>query len=252
MAKIIGNTTATPNPRPDWEQTDEKKADYIKNKPKVLTEEDVIQLIEENGGDAGVQADWGQTDETQLDYIKNKPNIAVGEGTRADQSGQTVIGRYNAPDNTAKFIVGDGSATTRANCFATGTFEDQAYITIGEEKLTEGQLKSIKDGLGDISSALDSIIAIQNSFLPITFTVDYPIINGYGIELHAKAGMTWEAWVHSEYNVEIQTDRMVDTLLYQDGEYLHGTWGDEVVYNSQGERQELSDVIVAGEYYHCR
>lgn len=33
MAKIIGNTTATPNPRPDWNQTDETKADYIKNKP---------------------------------------------------------------------------------------------------------------------------------------------------------------------------------------------------------------------------
>jgi hypothetical protein len=35
MAKIIGNTTATPNPRPDWAQTDETKADYIKNKPSV-------------------------------------------------------------------------------------------------------------------------------------------------------------------------------------------------------------------------
>ena len=33
MGKIIGNTTATPNPRPDWNQTDENKADYIKNKP---------------------------------------------------------------------------------------------------------------------------------------------------------------------------------------------------------------------------
>lgn len=30
---IVGNTTATPNPRPDWNQTDETKADYIKNKP---------------------------------------------------------------------------------------------------------------------------------------------------------------------------------------------------------------------------
>jgi hypothetical protein len=35
MSKIIGNTTATPNPRPDWEQTDETKADYIKNKPNI-------------------------------------------------------------------------------------------------------------------------------------------------------------------------------------------------------------------------
>lgn len=35
MAKIIGNTTATPNPCPDWNQTDKTKADYIKNKPTV-------------------------------------------------------------------------------------------------------------------------------------------------------------------------------------------------------------------------
>lgn len=33
MPKIIGDTTATPNPRPDWNQTDETKSDYIKNKP---------------------------------------------------------------------------------------------------------------------------------------------------------------------------------------------------------------------------
>lgn len=36
MAKIIGNTTATPNPRPDWLQSEESKADYIKNKPKLI------------------------------------------------------------------------------------------------------------------------------------------------------------------------------------------------------------------------
>lgn len=33
MDKIIGNTTATPYPRPDWNQDDSTKADYIKNKP---------------------------------------------------------------------------------------------------------------------------------------------------------------------------------------------------------------------------
>lgn len=32
---IIGNTTATPNPISDWNQTDPKKADYIKNKPDI-------------------------------------------------------------------------------------------------------------------------------------------------------------------------------------------------------------------------
>ena len=74
MAKIIGNTTATPNPKPDWAQTDETKADYIKNKPTLLTEENVIELIGEHGSAPQVQSDWNQIDETQPDYIKNKPS----------------------------------------------------------------------------------------------------------------------------------------------------------------------------------
>lgn len=41
MAKIIGNTTATPTPVADWDQTDNKKADYIKNKPTIPS----IQII---------------------------------------------------------------------------------------------------------------------------------------------------------------------------------------------------------------
>lgn len=31
--EVIGNTTTTPNPQPDWEQNDDTKPDYIKNKP---------------------------------------------------------------------------------------------------------------------------------------------------------------------------------------------------------------------------
>lgn len=50
MREIIGNTTATPNPRPDWNQTDETKADYIKNKP-ALNEyaklDELLQILEQ-------------------------------------------------------------------------------------------------------------------------------------------------------------------------------------------------------------
>lgn len=49
IREIIGNTTATPNPQPDWAQTDGTKADYIKNKPTLLTEENVIEIIGEHG-----------------------------------------------------------------------------------------------------------------------------------------------------------------------------------------------------------
>ena len=49
MAKIIGNTTATPNPRPDWAQTDSTKADYIKNKPEVYFGETDGEEVAYNG-----------------------------------------------------------------------------------------------------------------------------------------------------------------------------------------------------------
>ena len=79
MAKIIGNTTATTTPIPDWRQNDATKADYIKNKPTVLTEEEIIDLIGEHGGDTQVQADWAETDNQKTTYIKNKPDIPTDE-----------------------------------------------------------------------------------------------------------------------------------------------------------------------------
>lgn len=44
MSKIIGNTTATPVPRSDWNQVDKKKPDYIRNKPTLgtISEKDAI------------------------------------------------------------------------------------------------------------------------------------------------------------------------------------------------------------------
>lgn len=42
MAKIIGNTTATPYPRPDWNQNDETKADYIKNRTHYTERKSII------------------------------------------------------------------------------------------------------------------------------------------------------------------------------------------------------------------
>lgn len=44
MSKIIGNTTTTPVPRSDWEQTDKTKADFIRHKPELgaISEKDAI------------------------------------------------------------------------------------------------------------------------------------------------------------------------------------------------------------------
>jgi hypothetical protein len=45
----------------DWNQTDETQNDYIKNKPDILTEEDVIKLIEDNGGGGTVIVETDKT-----------------------------------------------------------------------------------------------------------------------------------------------------------------------------------------------
>lgn len=38
MTKIIGNVVGLPSPRSNWNQTDETKADFIKNKPDIDAE----------------------------------------------------------------------------------------------------------------------------------------------------------------------------------------------------------------------
>lgn len=45
MAKIVGNIVGLPSPRSDWNQNDEMKADFIKNKP------DIKGMIAEEIGD---------------------------------------------------------------------------------------------------------------------------------------------------------------------------------------------------------
>lgn len=51
---------AEANVQSDWNETDNTKASFIKNKPSATTQE---------------QADWNQSDNTKVDYIKNKPTI---------------------------------------------------------------------------------------------------------------------------------------------------------------------------------
>ena len=45
---IVGNTTATPTPHTDWNQTDENKAGFLKNKPPVAIGDGVGTIIEGN------------------------------------------------------------------------------------------------------------------------------------------------------------------------------------------------------------
>lgn len=128
MAKIIGNPTLTPVMPADWNQTDEKKVDYIKNKPDVVTFADIAKADK-----AGVVKVDGSLGASGL-WIENG-NLTIFEAMDVDiecRQPMAVITASNF-DYAMKFF-GDG------------------YYATAEE-------------VGDISSALDAILAIQNELI---------------------------------------------------------------------------------------
>lgn len=77
MSKIIGRTTATPVPRSDWNQIDETKVDFIKNKPTniaYISEEDNENItdVETSGsGGANITIDSALST-TSINPVQNK------------------------------------------------------------------------------------------------------------------------------------------------------------------------------------
>lgn len=59
--KVVGNTTATPSPTPDWEQPDKTNASYIKNKPELGTLA-AKSTVEYDDLDEGIKESLGKAD----------------------------------------------------------------------------------------------------------------------------------------------------------------------------------------------
>ena len=167
MAKIIGNTTATPVAIPDWQQVDEKKADYIKNKPELgdvlrhteqtLTEDAKAQAranigagtsnveIATNLNTAGKAADAKLTGDTIADLLN----------TTASNYNESIIG-LSVDGQTVTYIKGDGSVhtfttqdtnTTYALATDTETGLTKLYATTGSAEDGTMTQKAIKTEL---------------------------------------------------------------------------------------------------------
>ena len=129
------------------------------------------------------------------------------------KTAQAVVGRGNVSDPDAMFVVGAADFDeeqwqmgNHRNSFTTGFDGTESYVTVGGVKLTESKLLyliSLDEKIGDIESALDAILEMQESLLPpaapIYFTVDW---GGVLYNFDAVEGMTWRQWCNSEYNTE--------------------------------------------------
>jgi hypothetical protein len=129
MPKIIGNPTLTPVLPADWNQTDETKVDYIKNKPDVVT-----------------FADYATADKAGVVKVKNA--IEGGSGLNITKDGYLSIFEALEEDLGCSY---SAVITTKILDKAVKFVGDGYYATAEE--------------VGDISSALDELHAYAQALI---------------------------------------------------------------------------------------
>ena len=140
--KIMGAVVGLPSPRSDWNQTDERKADYIKNKPEIVPVEVFSDV-----------------------YFNRIPAL---ETYKADKSYVDV----KVADKVDKSYVDEQLKTKVDNAeyqeFKDGTADIVMQILSTEIPQLDARKADktyVDEQIGDIETALDGIIAIQNSLL---------------------------------------------------------------------------------------
>ena len=187
MSKVIGNTTATPMTVPDWSQDNPNRADYIKNKPSndemrqdlgIVGIETILDdlysnrvpALEENKADKTYVDEQILTKTVPVEvfsdvYFNRLPAV---EANKADKS----YVEEKVADKADKSYVDEQLKTKADDADYQNFKEDTAGIIMSVLQQTIPQLDARKadktyvdEQIGDIETALDGIIAIQNSLL---------------------------------------------------------------------------------------
>jgi hypothetical protein len=181
---IVGIPIGSPTTKSDWAQTDETKSDYIKNKPTILTEEEIIDLINKWGNPSEatqLPSDWAQTDETQVDYIRNKPQLGalaekdvVSESELSDDiktalnKANTALQSYEETDPTVPdWAKAETKPTYTANEVSAVSYEPQ---TLTPEQQAQAR-SNIGAGANAFSGSYNDLIdkpAIPNALSDLT------------------------------------------------------------------------------------
>ena len=177
MNKIIGNPTITPYPRPDWKQTDETKADFIKNKPDLSIYDEQIKKNTSDIGDikptlGGCLIGVGRTSETEIVFHSNdmpsKAKLSATSQTYVDEKLDALKG---TAIGSISWIENAGTKDEKLGFFdCNGSFIEwfdlvsHVYLN-GVINDINANFDNINSTIGDIETALDNIIAIQNSLI---------------------------------------------------------------------------------------
>ena len=169
MAKIYGNTVTTPMPVADWNQTDENKADYIKNKPTILTERDVVEIMVENGGIGGGEGGSGVLISVEEVYVGTEPPTNEDVKIWVNPDGESTGGAGFGSGGFSPIIDVDkeGDVTTLTITDAEGT----KTVTINDgEDGKDGQNGTDGVGVASIEQTTASTLDGGDNIVTVTLT----------------------------------------------------------------------------------
>lgn len=103
--KITGITVGTNSPRPDWNQTDPKKADYIKNKPDlsgIKTAQNTAEAAAQAAGNAQTAAENAATAASEAKVAAENAQSSANAANAA--IGKIVTVPASTTDDDGKFL----------------------------------------------------------------------------------------------------------------------------------------------------
>lgn len=163
------------------------------------------------------------------EYTGELLNLSSVSNNAACFSSVTVLEQYARED---KYVVDENGFFQYDYTITNNVTEEQLDYAV-ENLVTKEQFNG---AVGDMETALDAIIAIQNELIggeTITFYVNSKAYT-------AIPGMYWGDWVDSKYNTE--------GFEIIDGVYVHNSYGD-TIYNPDGNIVAVDDVIIADGNY---
>ena len=158
MREIIGNTTATPYPRPDWNQTDATRADFIKNKPTVYTLEykatytetekkAIIGILDQISADSGryvIQINVEGTGSCAGSYLKAGITSMV-IGLMCDSDGTLWAYKITATKNLLVTSAEVVQTATTLEDYATKNYVEE-FVDALDTTIVDGKLYLTQDG----------------------------------------------------------------------------------------------------------
>lgn len=158
MAKIVGNPTVTPVMPSDWAQKDETKVDYIKNKPTKLSQfENDVEFVDNDTYVTDMEVIDGWLSQNDDNIAEHKIDYSNPHNVTADQ-----VGTYTAVEIDA-LIARAGGNVDLSGYYTKG--EIDAFRIEDEMNMERHVGLRINESLGDISSALDTILTIQETLV---------------------------------------------------------------------------------------